>query len=71
MPRAVARIAAATALLIIGIGASLAEPARSAPPAEWKGEALFDATTTREELMDMARAALNMKQHGLAEVYYQ
>ena len=74
MPRAVARIAAATALLILGIsgiGASLAEPARSAPPAEWKGEALFDATTTREELMDMARAALNMKQHGLAEVYYQ
>ncbi len=38
---------------------------------EWENEALFDATTTREELLDRGRAAVNMRHFSLAEVYYQ
>lgn len=38
---------------------------------EWNNEALFDSTTTREELMGMGRAAANMSHIALAEVYYQ
>lgn len=38
---------------------------------EWNNEALFDSTTTREELIGMGRAAANMSHFALAEVYYQ
>ena len=38
---------------------------------EWNNEALFDSTTTREELIGMGRAAVNMSHFTLAEIYYQ
>ncbi len=37
----------------------------------WNNEALFDSTTTREELMDMGRAAVNMSHFQIADIYYQ
>lgn len=64
-------MAAATALLAVWVGAASANRDKSTASNEWNNETLFDATTTREELMDMGRAALNMQQWGLAEVYYQ
>lgn len=60
-------------LLFAGIALLLA----SAPPAapeharDWNDEALFDATTTHAELMEMGRAAVNLSQFNLAEIYYQ
>lgn len=71
MPRVIARIAAATLLLALWVSAPSANRDRSAPATDGNDEALFDATTTREELMDRARGALNMGQNSLAEVYYQ
>ncbi|MCI0451896.1 MAG: tetratricopeptide repeat protein, partial [Candidatus Latescibacteria bacterium] len=63
------------AVLLIGIAISAALPAgaqdSSGLTGEWKNEALFDATTTREELLDMGRAAVNLSHFALAEVYYQ
>ncbi len=63
------------AVLLIGIAISAALPAgaqdSSGRAGEWKNEALFDATTTREELLDMGRAAVNLSHFALAEVYYQ
>lgn len=46
---------------------------RTDPPpiAEWSNETLFDATTTRAELLEMGRAAVTLEQFGLAEIYYR
>ncbi len=38
---------------------------------EWNNEALFDSTTTREELLDMGRSAVGFSHFPLAEVYFQ
>ncbi|HXV12627.1 MAG TPA: tetratricopeptide repeat protein, partial [Candidatus Krumholzibacteria bacterium] len=62
-------------VFLVGITFTAALPAgaqdSSGLAGEWKNEALFDATTTREELLDMGRAAVNMNHVTLAEVYYQ
>lgn len=64
-------------IAIVLVLAGFATPApvgaqsRSGLATEWNNEALFDSTTTKEELMDMGRAAVNMRQFSLAEVYYQ
>ncbi len=71
MPRFDARIAVAAVALALWVSVPAANRDRSAPPAEGNNEELFDATTTREELMDRARGAMNMNQNALAEVYYQ
>jgi tetratricopeptide (TPR) repeat protein len=39
--------------------------------AEWNREGLFDSTTTRAELLEMGRAAMEMRHFPLAEVYFQ
>lgn len=39
--------------------------------AEWNREALFDSTTTRGELLEMGRAAVDLKHFPLAELYFQ
>ncbi|HEU4365415.1 MAG TPA: tetratricopeptide repeat protein, partial [Candidatus Krumholzibacteria bacterium] len=41
------------------------------PIPEWSNETLFDATTTRAELLEMGRAAVTLEQFGLAEIYYR
>ena len=38
---------------------------------KWNNEALFDSTTTREELLDMGRSAVSFSHFPLAEVYFQ
>jgi hypothetical protein len=67
------------AFVIAGL---LAGHCASAPPAgaqrnpsqfdpQWNNEALFDSTTTREELLDMGRSAANLTHYPLAEIYFQ
>lgn len=64
-------------LLLTGVALVVASAAVSAPESlpglvtEWNNEALFDATTTRAELMEMGRAAVNLSHFTLAETYYQ
>lgn len=64
-------------LSLVGVTLVFASATGAAPQnlsrltSEWNNEALFDATTTREELMDMGRAAVNLSQVTLAEIYYQ
>jgi len=38
---------------------------------EWNHEALFDSTTTRGELLEMGRAAVELRHFPLAEIYLQ
>lgn len=38
---------------------------------EWNREGLFDSTTTRAELLEMGRAAMELRHFPLAEVYFQ
>jgi Flp pilus assembly protein TadD len=38
---------------------------------EWNREGLFDSTTTRAELLEMGRAAVELKHFPLAEIYFQ
>jgi hypothetical protein len=38
---------------------------------EWNREGLFDSTTTRGELLEMGRAAVELKHYPLAEIYFQ
>src|SRR5688500_15827000 len=41
------------------------------PVAAWNREGLFDATTTRAELLEMGRAAAGLEDYPLAEIYFQ
>jgi tetratricopeptide (TPR) repeat protein len=38
---------------------------------EWNREGLFDSTTTRAELLEMGRAAVELEHYPLAEIYFQ
>jgi tetratricopeptide (TPR) repeat protein len=38
---------------------------------EWNREGLFDSTTTRAELLEMGRAAVELEHFPLAEIYFQ
>ena len=38
---------------------------------EWNREGLFDSTTTRAELLEMGRSAVDLKHYPLAEIYFQ
>jgi Flp pilus assembly protein TadD len=66
-------------LLIVGLMAgtcAAVSPAGAQRPRahsvpEWNSEALFDSTTTREELLDMGRSAVSFSHFPLAEVYFQ
>src|SRR5712675_3678306 len=46
------------------------EPVKRAV-AEWNREQLFDSTTTRAELLEMGRGAVELKHYPLAEIYFQ
>ncbi len=71
MPRVVRILLVITSLFAaLGAGVSRAQNPSSLS-SDWNNEALFDSTTTREELMGMGRAAANMSHVALAEVYYQ
>jgi tetratricopeptide (TPR) repeat protein len=65
-------IVAALLVLTAAVSASGAgsEPATRAA-ADRNREGLFDATTTRAELLDMGRAAVGLEDFALAEVYFQ
>ena len=69
MPHLLVSIAVVLAALLAPLPAYA--QSRSGLATEWNNEALFDSTTTREELVDMGRAAVNMRQFSLADVYYQ
>jgi tetratricopeptide (TPR) repeat protein len=59
-------------LAVPGAAAAIAAPEPPAAPfADWSNETLFDATTTRAELLEMARAAVTLEQFPLAEIYYR
>jgi tetratricopeptide (TPR) repeat protein len=38
---------------------------------EWNREGLFDSTTTRGELLEMGRSAIELRHYPLAEIYFQ
>jgi Tetratricopeptide repeat/Domain of unknown function (DUF4388) len=61
----------AVALLCLSAPAPRAQNGAESVPSEWNGEALFDSTTTQEELLEMARSASTMSRFRLAEIYYQ
>jgi len=71
MPRVVSFLLL-TSTVLVGASATMATP-ESLPglATEWNNETLFDATTTRAELMEMGRAAVNLSHFTLAEIYYQ
>lgn len=60
--------------LVLGASATTArsrgEPARHATT-EWNREQLFDSTTTRAELLEMGRGAVELKHYPVAEIYFQ
>jgi tetratricopeptide (TPR) repeat protein len=62
------------ALLALGTTAGSArggnEPVKK-QDTEWNGEGLFDSTTTRTELLEMGRSAVELKHFLLAEIYFQ
>jgi len=62
------------AALLVGAVAGTArggsEPVKKLA-SEWNREGLFDSTTTRAELLEMGRAAGDMKHYPLAEIYFQ
>ncbi|HET6463249.1 MAG TPA: tetratricopeptide repeat protein, partial [Candidatus Krumholzibacteria bacterium] len=61
-------------MLLVGAAAGTArggsEPVKKLA-SEWNREGLFDSTTTRAELLEMGRAAGDMKHYPLAEIYFQ
>jgi tetratricopeptide (TPR) repeat protein len=63
------------ACLLVSAGAATVAQAAKEPVArfvsEWNREALFDSTTTRAELLEMGRAAVDLKHYPLAEIYFQ
>ena len=71
MPRLASIVLLVAGALTVASPRSSAAQARSDLGKGWNDETLFDATTTREELMDMGRAAVNLSNFTLAEVYYQ
>jgi len=62
----------ALALSLTAISAALAggEPVGQLA-SEWNHEGLFDSTTTRGELLEMGRAAIELEHFPLAEIYFQ
>jgi tetratricopeptide (TPR) repeat protein len=71
MPRLRVLLLAWLGVLVVATATYAQSRGQSNSDSQWNNEALFDATTTPEELMDMARAAVSMSQYPLAEVYYQ
>lgn len=64
-------VAGLVAGLCLAAPPSRAQGSRSRPVSEWSNETLFDSTTTREELLDMGRSAVNLSHFSLAETYFQ
>jgi tetratricopeptide (TPR) repeat protein len=62
------------ALLVLGVAAGSArggnEPVKKLVT-EWNREGLFDSTTTRAELLEMGRSAVELKHYPLGEIYFQ
>jgi tetratricopeptide (TPR) repeat protein len=71
MPRLAPILRFAGFALVVASAPLAAPESLSGLAQEWNNEALFDATTTRAELMEMGRAAVNLSHFTLAEIYYQ